>query len=131
MAGEPVPDHGKSVDWLIIKGKVTQNLPRITNHPVLGSSDAPKKIAIVVDGVEIEAVAGEPVAAAMWAAGVRAIRTMPGTGDPRGIFTGIGRSLEELGTVDGELNVPMMFTPVAEGMIVETRPRLCDRGGPQ
>ena len=94
------------------------------NHPVLGSSDPARTVKIVVDGAEIEAAEGEPVAAAMLAAGIRVVRTMPDTGDPRGIFTGIGRSIEELGTVDGEANVPLLFTPVADGMIVETQQEL-------
>ena len=99
------------------------------NHPVLGSLDPAEQITIVVDGVEIEAIKGEPVAAAMLAAGIRVIRTMPTTGAPRGIFTGVGRSIEELGTVNGEAMVPLLFTPASEGMTVETQQGLGSWGG--
>lgn len=92
---------------------------RIDNHPVLGQRPEGQRVSITVDGVEIEAFEGEPVAAALLAAGFRAVRTMPRTGAPRGIFTGVGRSIEEFGVVDGEANVPLMTTPVRAGMTIE------------
>jgi hypothetical protein len=51
---------------------------------------------------------------------------MPGTDEPRGVFTAAGRSLEELGTVNGEANVPLVSTPVEDGMAVETQHGLGD-----
>ena len=89
---------------------------RIMDHPILGPTTEPENVTIIFEGQEIAARAGEPVAAALLANGIRAIRTMPGTDEPRGIFTGVGRSLEELGTVNGEANIPLMTTPVEEGM---------------
>jgi len=94
---------------------------RIEDHPIIRRNDAPAEVTISVDGRSIHALEGEPVAAAMLAAGIRAVRTMPETGEPRGVFTGVGRSIEELGTVDGESNVPLMSTQVQDGMVVETQ----------
>lgn len=101
---------------------------RIDDHPVLGKPPDRKSVSIIVDGAEIEAIEGEPVAAALLAAGIRAVRTMPGSGEPRGVFTGVGRSIEELGTVDGEANVQLMTTPVRAGMVIERQQELGDWG---
>lgn len=97
---------------------------RIADHPLLGPAPDHETVTITFDGLDIDAREGEPVAAALLANGIRAFRTMPLTNEPRGVFTGVGRSLEELGTVDGESNVPMMTTPVRAGMQVTTQPGL-------
>lgn len=94
---------------------------RITKHPVLPEQSIARSVSITVDGREIQAIEGEPVAAALLAAGIRAVRTMPESGEARGVFTGVGRSIEELGIVDGESNVQLMKTSVRAGMIVETQ----------
>ncbi len=101
---------------------------RISKHPILGVRPAGSAVSITVDGEPITAFEGEPVAAALLAAGLRAVRTMPETGEPRGVFTGVGRSTEELGTVDGEANVQLMRTPVRDGMVVDTQQGLGDWG---
>ncbi|MEZ4522302.1 MAG: (2Fe-2S)-binding protein [Thermomicrobiales bacterium] len=94
---------------------------RIESHPVLGSNELRTTVTITADGREIQALVGEPIAAALLASGILKIRTMPGTAAPRGIFTGVGRSIEELGTVNGESNVPLMSTPVEDGMVIEVQ----------
>ncbi|CAN5830137.1 (2Fe-2S)-binding protein [soil metagenome] len=101
---------------------------RIEHHPILEQSTTAQEVAIAVDGQEIPAIEGEPVAAALLAAGIRKVRTMPDTGAPRGVFTGVGRSIEELGTVDGEANLPLMSTRVTAGMSVTTQQGLGDWG---
>jgi hypothetical protein len=101
---------------------------RIEDHPLLGPAPDAGRVAISFDGRKLEARAGEPVAAALLAHGIRAFRTMPGTDEPRGIFTGVGRSLEELGTVNGEASVPLMSTPVEDGMAVTTQRGLGEWG---
>jgi hypothetical protein len=94
---------------------------RIVEHPLLGSVPDAAPVTIAFDGIDIEARAGEPVAAALLAHGIRGFRTMPESDALRGVFTGAGRSLEELGSVDGEANVPLMSTPVVDGMRVNTQ----------
>ncbi len=104
------------------------SLLRIENHPILGQPPEVEVTLMTFDGKQIEVRAGEPIAAGLLAAGVRAFRTMPETGEPRGVFTGVGRSIEELGTVNGESNVPLMSTAVATGMVVTTQYGLGGQG---
>lgn len=92
----------------------------------MSKSDSSPTVSITVDGREVEAFEGEPVAAALLAHGIRVIRTMPESDSPRGIFTAVGRSIEELGTVNGEANMPLMSTPVTAGMKVTTQQGLGD-----
>ena len=94
---------------------------RITGHPILGPIPFRVVVTLSVDGREIEAFEGEPVAVAMLAAGMRTSRTMPDTGSTRGYFCGVGRCSDCLMTVDGALNVRTCVTPVVEGMIVTTQ----------
>ena len=101
---------------------------RIQSHPILGDPPDVEFVEISFDGRPIEARVGEPVAVALLAAGIRSLRTMDRTDDPRGIFTGVGRSIEELGIVDGEANLPLMSVRVEAGMAVETQQGLGARG---
>lgn len=96
-------------------------LLRITGHPILGPRPARPVVTLSVDGREITAFEGEPVAVAMLAADIRTSRTMPETRSPRGYFCGVGRCTDCLMTVDGALNVRTCVAPVAEGMIVTTQ----------
>lgn len=94
---------------------------RIYEHGVLSTPPIENLVSIVVDGVPIEASAGEPVAVAMLSHGIRRFHTMPESGSPRGYFCGVGRCTDCLMVVDGELNVRTCVTPAREGMIVETQ----------
>ena len=64
---------------------------RVLRHPVLGDLPEAPMVTIIVDGEAILARDGEPVAAAMLAAGIRVMRTTPSSDKPRGIFYGVGR----------------------------------------
>ena len=55
---------------------------------------------VTLDGREIEALPGQTVAAALWAAGVTSWRTTRGAGRPRGVFCGIGVCFDCLVTVN-------------------------------
>ncbi len=94
---------------------------RISEHPILGVSENEQKVTIYFDGRPIEAVEGEPIAAALMAAGVKAFRTTAIKGEPRGIFCAIGRCTDCMMVVDGRPNVRTCVTPVADGMQVETQ----------
>ena len=93
---------------------------RVTKHPILPDVDQPD-ITIYVDGKEIPAKSGEPIAAALLAAGIRVFRKTAKKGYPRGIFCGIGRCTDCVMTVDGKPNVRTCVTPVRAGMKVETQ----------
>ncbi|MFZ5754732.1 MAG: (2Fe-2S)-binding protein [Bacillota bacterium] len=75
----------------------------------------------MVDGKKIPAKEGEPIAAALLAAGIRKFRVTPKDGNPRGIFCGIGRCTDCIMTVDGQPNVRTCVTPVRNGMVIESQ----------
>ena len=100
---------------------------RVTAHPILGEARTPDTY-IYCDGRKIPAVTGEPIAAALMACGIRAMRRTAKTGSPRGIFCGIGRCNDCKMTVDGVPNVRTCVTPVREGMRVETQQGLGKEG---
>ena len=76
-------------------------------------------VTIMVDGVPVKAYQGETIAGALLANGRRAWRRTE-TGQPRGLFCGMGICFDCLATVDGVPNVRACITPVADGMVVET-----------
>ena len=88
-----------------------QRLPGTERGPVL---------TIQVDGQQVEAYAGESVAAVLLANGRRRFRYTGKGGRPRGIFCGIGVCYDCLVTIDGVPGVRACVTPVSPGMIVET-----------
>jgi predicted molibdopterin-dependent oxidoreductase YjgC len=94
---------------------------RIASHPLLGPLPEVGMVSLTVDGVEISARPGEPVAVALLANGIRQFRTMPKTGDARGGFCFAGRCSDCQMIVDGVPNVMTCVTPVREGMRVETQ----------
>lgn len=93
---------------------------RITNHPVLGDNEKPN-VTITVDGVEIEAIKGEPIAAALLAAGIKTFRHTHKNNEPRGIFCGIGRCTDCAMIVNGAPNVRTCVKPVEDKMVVESQ----------
>jgi predicted molibdopterin-dependent oxidoreductase YjgC len=94
---------------------------RLTNHPLLGVAPEAPLARVVVDGRELRGFAGEPLAALLLAHGVGVLRSMPGSGAPRGLFCGVGRCADCLMTVDGELNVRACVTAVRDGMQAQTQ----------
>jgi len=94
---------------------------RVVNHPVLGILTAAREVKIYVDGKEVRAREGEPIAAAIAAAGIRVHRYTVKRGEPRGVFCGIGQCTDCVMVVNGVPNVRTCITPVAEGMIVKTQ----------
>lgn len=79
------------------------------------------EIEIIVDGHRLRAFRGESVAAALLAAGKRALRTTSGRGEPRGVYCGIGICFDCVMTIDGQPNVRACRTEVRSGMRIETQ----------
>jgi predicted molibdopterin-dependent oxidoreductase YjgC len=77
------------------------------------------RVKLCVDGRPIEAHAGENLATALWATGIRQLRTSPG-GAPRGMFCGMGICQECVVEVEG-VAVLACQTRVAEGLEVHLR----------
>ena len=91
------------------------------------SPPAPGEPALTfsLDGQPCRALPGETIAAALYAAGIRAWRRSR-YGDPRGLLCGMGICYECLVTVDGTPGLRACQVEVREGMLVETN--LVERG---
>ena len=78
-------------------------------------------VAFLVDGEQILAPAGQTIAAALLNEGHSVLRHSP-TGEPRGIYCGIGVCFECRVHVEGRGVVLGCATPVEPGMRVTTGP---------
>lgn len=93
---------------------------RVVDHPVLPPKST-RKVTIRVDGVPVDAVEGEPILAALWAAGILTCGETDRRKRPRGAFCGIGRCGDCRMEVDGERDVYTCSTPVRDGMRIRTQ----------
>ena len=94
---------------------------RIAVHPILGETTKGREISFTFDGKEMTGYEGEPIAAALKAAGVMIHRYTKKEHKPRGIFCAIGRCTDCVMVVDGVPNVRTCITPLKEGMDVRTQ----------
>jgi predicted molibdopterin-dependent oxidoreductase YjgC len=94
---------------------------RIAEHPILGVQEKGKLITFYFDGKEVEGYEGEPIAAALKAAGLMVHRYTKKEHKPRGIFCAIGRCTDCVMVVDGVPNVRTCITPLKAGMDVKTQ----------
>lgn len=94
---------------------------RIIEHPILGETQKGKQVTFSFDGKEIEGYEGEPIAAALKAAGVMVHRYTKKQHKPRGIFCAIGRCTDCVMVVNGKPNVRTCVTPLVAGMQVQTQ----------
>lgn len=94
---------------------------RVEEHPVLGKQEERRVVEIEVDGEMIPAIEGEPIAAALLAAGKSVLRYTRRYGAPRGVFCAIGRCTDCMMVVNDVPNVRTCITPVRSGMTVETQ----------
>jgi predicted molibdopterin-dependent oxidoreductase YjgC len=93
---------------------------RITSHPVLTFAPG-SLVSFTFDGRELQGYEGEPIAAALHAAGVRVLAHSPRLHRPRGFYCAIGNCSSCLMTVDGEPNVRVCVEKLRAGMRVETQ----------
>jgi predicted molibdopterin-dependent oxidoreductase YjgC len=77
-------------------------------------------VTVFVDGTAVAARAGDSVAAALLASGMRAFRATAVSGTPRGPFCMMGACFDCAVTIDGRRNVQACMTRVAEGMRIDT-----------
>ena len=78
-------------------------------------------VTIIVDGTEMQARAGDTVAAALLAAGVGATRTTPVSASPRAPYCMMGVCFECLVTIDGVGNRQGCLVLVHEGQRIEVQ----------
>ncbi len=95
---------------------------RILIHPILDAMNEGKKVVTFqYDGKPMKGYEGEPIAAALKAAGVIVHRYTKKRHEPRGIFCAIGRCTDCVMVVDGQPNIRTCMTPLKEGMDVRTQ----------
>jgi len=94
---------------------------RVLDHPILGKAELGKPVTIEVDGQPVPAFEGEPIAAALIAAGYKVFHRTVKAGKPRGVFCAIGRCTDCMMIVDGKPNVRTCVTPVVDGMKIQTQ----------
>lgn len=94
---------------------------RIVEHPILGVLEKGAVVKFTFDGKEVEGYEGEPIAAALKAAGLMVHRYTKKEHKPRGIFCAIGRCTDCVMVVDGVPNVRTCITPLKAGMKVQTQ----------
>ena len=94
---------------------------RIAEHPILGVYEKGREVHFTLDGKEMSGFEGEPIAAALKAAGVTTHRYTAKEHKPRGIFCAIGRCTDCVMIVNGQPNVRTCITPLEEGMEVQTQ----------
>lgn len=83
--------------------------------------DAQRAVAFSFDGVELTGYAGDTIAAALFANGVRVFRTMPKTGRARGGFCFVGRCSDCQVMVNGTPGVMACIARLEPGMRIETQ----------
>ncbi|EYE87863.1 sarcosine oxidase subunit alpha [Fervidicella metallireducens AeB] len=93
---------------------------RINEHPILSFTKG-KLVKFTFDGKEYEGYEGEPIAAALHAAGIKVLGHTHELGRPRGFYCAIGNCSSCLMTVNGEPNVRVCVEKLKEGMVVETQ----------
>lgn len=91
---------------------------RIQDHPVLDFPDR-RKVRFFWQGEEVWGYEGEPIAAALHAAGVKVLHKSLKLNKPRGFFCAIGNCSSCLVVVDGVPNVRACTEQIKEGMRVE------------
>lgn len=100
---------------------------RISEHPVLGKIEKGELVHFTYDGKDCTGYEGEPIAAALKAAGVMVHRYTRKKHEPRGIFCAIGRCTDCVMVVDGQPNVRTCVTPLKAGMDVRTQYGVSDK----
>ncbi|ANY69005.1 sarcosine oxidase subunit alpha [Paenibacillus sp. BIHB 4019] len=94
-------------------------MERIENHPLLGLWQTPREcVAFSFNGKPMTGLKGEPIAAALLAAGIRTLRRHEESGHARGLYCAIGHCMECRLSVAGKGVVRSCLTPLEEGMCI-------------
>jgi len=92
---------------------------RISEHPLLGTLDESHTVTVFFEGKSIVALRDEPIASALFNAGVKVFRKTDKERQSRSIFCGIGRCTDCVMIVNGIPNVRTCVTRVEDGMEIE------------
>ncbi|MCD9021135.1 (2Fe-2S)-binding protein [Cohnella silvisoli] len=93
-------------------------MERIQDHPILGRKPQREPVSFTFNGKPMTGYPGEPIAAALLAAGIRTLRKQEESGNPRGLYCAIGHCMECRLSVQGKGIVRSCLTPIEEGMNV-------------
>lgn len=93
---------------------------RIAQHPIIKFKRG-EEVKFTFDGQELTGYKGETIAAALHAAGVKALRKSSVLHRPRGFFCAIGTCSSCLMVVDGVPNVRVCVEKLRAGMVVESQ----------
>ena len=93
---------------------------RIKEHPIL-AFEKRKTVKFTFNGKEYEGFEGEPIAAALLAAGVKVLGHSRRMGRARGFYCAVGNCSSCLMVVNGEPNVRVCVEKLKEGIVVETQ----------
>ncbi|MBV1935515.1 (2Fe-2S)-binding protein [Streptomyces sp. BV286] len=94
-------------------------MPRTPTRLVRARTEPPFTVAF--DDREIAVLPGRTIAAALWSAGVLSWRTTRGSGEPRGVFCGIGVCFDCLVTVNGRPNQRACLVRAQPGDVIRTQ----------
>jgi len=100
---------------------------RISEHPILDfKREQGRSVTFTFDEAKILAFEGETIAAALHAAGIRALSRSNKEHRPRGLYCAIGNCASCMMVVDGEPNIKTCIELVRDGMVVQSQE---DKGG--
>ncbi|WP_018752576.1 (2Fe-2S)-binding protein [Paenibacillus sanguinis] len=100
-------------------------MERIVNHPILGPrKDSRREVSFTFNGQRLTGLEGEPVAAALLAAGIRIWRRHEESGSPRGLYCAIGHCMECRLLVEGMGLARACLTPLKANMQLAEGPQL-------
>ena len=94
---------------------------RIEQHPILGTYDKGPLVEFTMDGKAMTGYEGEPIAAALRAAGILQHRRTRKTGEARGVFCAIGRCTDCVMVVDAVPNIRTCIMPLRAGIKIHTQ----------
>ncbi|MGW7072385.1 (2Fe-2S)-binding protein [Streptomyces sp. NPDC054855] len=95
---------------------MTERTPLALTHATPGPPHT-----VTFDGRELPALPGQTVAAVLWSAGITAWRTTRRSGEPRGVFCGIGVCFDCLVVVNGRANQRACLVPATPGDDIRTQ----------
>ena len=97
---------------------VSRRLPATSDRILPGTEDA---LRIDLDGTPVDGLRGQTIAGVLLGSGVLAWRRTSGSGNPRGVFCGIGVCFDCIVTVNGQRDVRACQRRAADGDRIETQ----------
>lgn len=94
---------------------------RVRTHPILGPAPQRPRVTFFFNGEPVMGEDGEPIAIALWAAGIKTLGQNVVDGRAHGVYCAIGHCYECRVFVDGRRNVRACLEPVRAGLRVQSQ----------